>query len=74
MRKEIDRVACRDDDGKNYTVVMWQHFSDRGTLEAPGRIAPTTKSLSLSTGEPVTFVDDDTFEIVESETTIRRVR
>jgi len=74
MRKEISRVACRDDDGKKYTVVMWQHYSDRGTLAVPKRLAPTTKSLALATGEPVNFIDDDTFEIVESETIIRRVK
>ncbi len=74
MRKEIGRVVCRDDGGNEYSVVMWQNFSDSSALEAANRMTPTTKALALSTGEPVNFIDDNTFEIVESETVIRRVR
>lgn len=73
MRREIGRIECEDDQGRPYTVVEYQNYRVWKGMDGVAQEVPTTRAMTLRNGEPVNFVDDDTFEIVRTDTIIRRV-
>jgi hypothetical protein len=72
-REEIDRFQAKDDDGKVFTIVEYQHMIEI-TLSGKISIAKGTKGMFLTNGHSVNYIDDETFEVVETGKFIRRVR
>lgn len=73
MREEIARHECEDDDGSRYTVIEYQNYTRSRPISGPAQNIPTTKELFLSDGRAVTWIDDDTFEIVATDEIIRKI-
>ena len=68
--KVLYRVACEDEDGNRYTVIVREKLRlFRRTPDGRGR---STVSYSLNDASPVLFADDETFEIVGSGKLLRR--
>lgn len=64
----IDDFIARSDSGTRYRVFIWQHWLDReGTVPGP------TEGC-LSTGEPLSGIDGDTYEIAKTGVRIKRER
>jgi hypothetical protein len=72
MRKESNRYRCRDDNGNGYVVIEYQNYRIFNPVSGPRQEVPTTKELLLSTGEPVKYIDDQTFEVVSSDKRLYR--
>lgn len=72
MKKLISRIACKDDTGQTYVLEEWQEQIPAGHLDDPNATTPGMKQLILSTGGRVNYIDEDTFEIVQTDTIIRR--
>ena len=72
-RKEIGRYQCIDDSGRQYTVVEFQYFRREQTINNPPQDVPTTKKCFLSNGRDVTWIDDNTFQIVRTQEFIRKI-
>lgn len=73
-REEIDRFEAKDDDGKIFTVVEYQHMIEVTPISGPTSIAKGTKELFLTNGHSVEYIDDETFKVIETGKIIRRVR
>jgi hypothetical protein len=73
-RQESDRFEAKDDGGRLYTVVEYQLIIESTPVSGPTSIMKGTKELFLANGHNVNYIDDDTFEVVETDTIIRRVR
>ena len=69
---ERQRFRCVADDGSEHTIIEFQEMIDTSTLK--GReLVPGIKSLRDSHGGPCNFIDDDTFEIVQTGQIVRKV-
>ena len=66
-------IICADDEGNRYTVQEWQRMRELRPLNGPVQKVPGMKSLRTTSGLHVNYIDENTFEIVETDTTIRRV-
>lgn len=73
MWKEIGRFAAQDDAGNVYTIVESQKVVQARMLSGQINRAMGSKELRLISGEGVNYVDDETFQIVGSRATIRRI-
>ncbi len=71
--EEIRRFKAVDSEGNVYTVIEKQKFMQAAALDGKQSQAAGSRRLMLPDGEPVNFIDDDTFEIVRSDTIIRKV-
>jgi hypothetical protein len=71
MEQMIAAHQMRADDGTEYEVFEFQEYQDASTFDGEGSIKGL-KSLRLSNGRHVNWIDDDTFQIVGSGTIIRR--
>ena len=73
MRKEINRYRCIGDSGREYTVIEHQNFTRFETLNNPPQEVPGTKGWILSDGRDVNFIDDNTFQILDTDEFIRKI-
>lgn len=73
--EEVDRIECADDEGNRYTVVIYQSFKTFRPLSGPPRKVPGIKDARLLGGGHVNVSDDEmnTFQILETDTIIRRI-
>jgi hypothetical protein len=71
--EEIRRFKAVDDEGNVYTVIEKQKFMHAASIDGKQSQAAGSRRLMLPDGEPVNFINDDTFEIVRSHTIIRKV-
>lgn len=72
----VDQIECEDDQGNEYTVIVFQMFRKTSTLkDGPTGERPGVKRAVLLDGSPVNVTDDEfnTFKIVSSDRIIRRV-
>lgn len=73
MEEELGRHHCTGDDGAAVTVIEYRHVETipgtSGTRTYPG-----ARRLALSTGEPVRYIDGETFEVIASGELLRRER
>jgi len=67
MRKEINRYRCIGDSGREYTVIEYQNFTRYQTLNNPPQDVPTTLEWFLSDSRDVNFIDDNTFQILDTD-------
>jgi hypothetical protein len=68
----IDKFKAQSDDGATYTVHEFQEFVATGTKDGDDWI-PGLKELKLNDGSRLNLIDENTFEIVQSGTILRRV-
>ena len=71
MEEELSRHRCVGDDGASVTVIEYRHV-DVIPGAAGTRIYPGARRLVLSGGEPVRYVDAETFEVIGSGELLRR--
>lgn len=69
---EINRFKARSDSGSVYTVVEYQTIIHFEGLSSGGSMKGT-KSLVLSDGRHVNYIDENTFKIVATDEIIRKV-
>lgn len=71
MKKHIGSFNAADANGKIYKIDVYQHFvvsrSLNSTETSPGR-----KEYRFGTG-PVNLIDDQTFQIVHTDTEVKKV-
>lgn len=72
-KRESDQFEAQDDEGNLYTVIEYQLVIESEPISGPSSIMKGTKELFLGNGRAVNYIDDDTFEVVETEKIIRRV-
>ena len=72
MREEIDRIACVGDDGESYTVIMYQRYKQFRGFDGNSWV-PGMKEAELPNGDPVNYIDDNTFKIVLSDVVLQRL-
>lgn len=73
VEREIGRWFCSAEEGRGVWVVEHQFFAVPET-DQPQRHHPGARRLALTTGEPVRYIDGDTFEVVETGELIVRTR
>jgi hypothetical protein len=74
MKREIGRYTCMDAGGTLRTVVEYQNFSTFRPINGRPSEVPGIKDYRLSDGRHVNWVDDMTFQIVETDELLRRPR
>jgi hypothetical protein len=70
---EVKRFLAKSDDGKYYTIIEYQSYTSTATLENPHGEIAGFKRLVTSTGLQVNFIDAETFKIVETNETLRKL-
>jgi hypothetical protein len=74
MEHQIDRFNARAEDGRLFSVVIYQEFVDGTAIgDEAKKWIPGMKRIALSDGSSVNFVDQNTFRIVQTGEIIRRV-
>ena len=73
MRKEINRYRCIGDSGREYTVIEYQNIMRFQPLNGPAQDVPGTKGCFLSDGRDVNFIDDNSFQILDTDEFIRKI-
>lgn len=73
MRKEVNRYRCRGEDGSEYTVIERQTFTNFRPMSGPSQNVGGALDWILSDGRDVNFVDDDTFQILDTDEVIRKI-
>lgn len=73
MRKEINRYRCIGDAGREYTVIEYQNFTRHQTLNNPPQDIPGSKGCALSDGRDVNWIDENTFQIVQTDEFVRKI-
>jgi hypothetical protein len=73
MERETRRITCRDDAGNQHTVIEYQEIIPAPSFGDPSAKIFGMKRLTLSTGDHVNFIDENTFKIVATDQIIRRV-
>tara|TARA_R100000365_G_scaffold3600_1_gene12559 strand:- start:3507 stop:3731 length:225 start_codon:yes stop_codon:yes gene_type:complete len=73
MRRETARFKARAADGKIYTVVEYTNMIRSRPISGPAEEVAGSKSLLLTDGRHVNYEDEDTFEIVVTGETLKRV-
>ena len=73
MRQEVGRFQAKGDDGAIYTVIEYQTFTETGLLSGSPSRSPGSRELTLTNGAHVNFLDDNTFQIANTEQVIRKV-
>lgn len=71
MEKELVRYRCMTDDGCYLDIIEYQHFrtvdTDNGVRQYPG-----ARRLVTDNEEPARYIDEMTFEIIETGELLRR--
>jgi hypothetical protein len=73
MIKQTGRYVAQTEGGERHVVIEFTEYIDVGGKDGPEQI-PGMKELRLEGGGRVNYIDDDTFEIVQSRTILKRVR
>ena len=72
MEIEIRRIRCVGDDGAWLTVVEYRHRTS-SAMAGRRRELIGAGHLALATGEPVRYIDPNTFEVLGSGELLRRL-
>lgn len=70
--EETARFQCKDDQGNSFTVIERTKIVEFKPLSGAAQKAKGTVDYVTSTGLDVNQIDDDTYEIVQSDLIIRR--
>ena len=69
----IDRIDANSDDGTKFEILVYQEMITTETMGGT-TVLPWLKELTLTNGDHVNLVDDDTFEIVSTGERLTRIR
>lgn len=71
--QHLRAIECVDDEEARHIVDEYQEITETKLLS--GEISRTRglKEMRLRSGDPVNYIDEDTFEIVKTGTIIHRV-
>lgn len=72
MKKLIDRFTAIDSTGNKYTISCYQEFRTYKSLSGQSRPVPGIKEYRCELGA-VNMIDDNNFEIVATQTEIKKV-
>ncbi|MBY8822814.1 hypothetical protein [Sphingomonas colocasiae] len=72
MMEELARYRCIGDDGTRVAVVEYRYVHLARSSTGTRRHLGATK-LTLETGEPVRYIDEACFEVIDSGELIRRI-
>lgn len=72
-KEETDRFEVEDDDGNEYIVIEYTTFVSFHPLSGGVTWRPGTRSYRTDENEPVNMIDDETFKLVMSEKTVKRI-
>ncbi|MGA9049145.1 MAG: hypothetical protein WB588_09150 [Dehalococcoidia bacterium] len=72
---EISRFHAKDKNGKEYIIVKYQKQKEATSFESKGirEWIPSLERLETSTGSAITQIDSETFKIVSTGETVRKV-
>ena len=70
--RELERFMAIDGLGNEYMVLIHQEFIESRAMGREPQWIPGLKSIELSNGDPVNFIDKNTFLIVKSGRKITR--
>ncbi|RIA43927.1 hypothetical protein DFR49_2160 [Hephaestia caeni] len=77
MEEALAHYRCAGDDGTYVTVVDYRHVAIENVAIETGatgvRRRPGARRLALTTGEPVRYIDAQTFEVIASGELLRRL-
>jgi hypothetical protein len=71
--KEIERFQANGDDGKEYTIIIWQEFKTVRTMGNQTSVSPGLKSAKLADGRPCNRLEDNIFKVVETGNILTRI-
>ncbi|MDD4874574.1 MAG: hypothetical protein PHE15_06355 [Dehalococcoidales bacterium] len=70
---EINRFSAKKDKGKTYTIVEYQDVSPGGDFDRPLYKVASLISYQTSTGLPVNKIDNETFQILQTQEFVKKV-
>ncbi|WP_347271796.1 hypothetical protein [Rhizorhabdus histidinilytica] len=73
MREEVERFEAIGDSGQRYTVVVWAKMVPHRPLDGPVQWLRGGLTMELIDGRHVNPKNAGTFEIFDTEETIRKV-
>ena len=73
MRKKTDEFYAESEDGRRYLLVVYTDMIDASSKDS-GEFIPGIKSLFTSDGLQCNHINDDTFQIIESDLILKRVK
>jgi len=73
MKRETRRFHARGDGGTVYTVIEHQKVFERRALSGAPLRGGGSRDLELADGTPVNYLDESTFQVLDSAEIIRRV-
>jgi hypothetical protein len=72
-KEEIDRFVAMDEEGNEYIIICLQTITKSQSLDGKFSITKGTKELRLENGEPVNFVDAETYKIVTTDKILKKI-
>lgn len=73
MEREIWRFKARSSKGTEYMIIEYQNFIDASSHQFRDGEVSGLKRLITSDGLMVTYIDPETFKIVDTGETVRKV-
>jgi hypothetical protein len=73
MRREIKRYRCIGDGGREYIVIEYQHIMRTQLKSGPPQDVPGNLDWILLDGREVNFIDDNTFQILDTDEFVRKI-
>jgi hypothetical protein len=73
MMRETDRFSARGDGGANYTVIEYREVLTETPLRGRRAEALGARDYRLSDGRHVNWIDNETFQILDTNEVIRKV-
>lgn len=69
-----EHFSVSTDEGKELLVTVLQHWQEATSLSDKAESVPIRLSYRLSNGNRLSRIDDNTFQIIETEGYVRRKR
>lgn len=69
----VRSIECADDNGNTYWVEEFQDIREHKTLSGGVSKRKGMKSLALRDGSSVSFIDENTFEILKYDRIVRKI-
>lgn len=66
MERLIDKFLVRGENGRKYTVLIYQESRDTSSTEGRSSL-DTVQNCRLSSGEPLNYIDENTYRTVMGE-------
>jgi hypothetical protein len=65
--------VTQTDDGQQVIVIEWQTIITTSLISGPRTRVPMTRSFTLANGSSVNQIDDNTFQVVQTDQMLRKV-